>query len=471
VLLGSCNRSENNEESGRGLDLLGMGATTTVKKLPLVGTAEKSVASARRGDDLEGYLEDRQRHLLRLLRGGTIFGLLAVAVSAVANTLVFTDRLPERLLTHALQAAMLAATALATSLPGAGRWAHHLAVALMLGINTSLLWSLSLSPGDLDVLTAVVVSVLGTCALLLPLGVRAQAFLAVYTVLGFVFLPPWPDLSPTRKYNVGLGLLLGAGSSVICAAIVDRHRRATWVERERALMLARMKSEFVSMMSHELRTPINVILGYTDMIRTQSPSPEELDEDLRRIEAAGHDLLTLIENTLQIGKLEAGRDEIHLERISLPAFWTELGRSCARLPRRPEVEFVWEGDLPPVSVATEPRRLTLIVRNLVGNALKFTERGSVRASLALQQNALQLRVADTGIGIKAEDRDAIFEMYRQARKGTPHRLGGSGLGLYIVRRFVGQLGGTIQLESEPGRGSTFTVTLPVHETSPIATAA
>jgi len=109
---------------------------------------------------------------------------------------------------------------------------------------------------------------------------------------------------------------------------------------------------------------------------------------------------------------------------------------------------------------TDPRKLLVVVRNLVGNALKFTERGSVRAEVRLEADTVILRVADTGIGIRREDQETIFDMFRQADGSDTRRFGGSGLGLYIVRRFVQQLGGTIALESAPGQGSVFTVALP-----------
>jgi signal transduction histidine kinase len=220
-----------------------------------------------------------------------------------------------------------------------------------------------------------------------------------------------------------------------------------------------LKSEFVSTMSHELRTPMNVILGYAEMAR-------EADGDLSpaacvsRIEAAGHDLLTLIESTLEIGRIDAGRDEVRLERVGLEALWGALGESCQRLPRAAGVRLIWE-NAPPIAAVTDPRKLTVVVRNLVGNALKFTEKGSVRAALTLTASHVQIQVVDTGVGIRPEDQATVFEMFRQADGSETRRFGGSGLGLYIVRRFAQQLGGTVALESALHCGSTFTVMLPL----------
>jgi signal transduction histidine kinase len=146
--------------------------------------------------------------------------------------------------------------------------------------------------------------------------------------------------------------------------------------------------------------------------------------------------------------------------VSLPAFWTALREGCARMPRRAEVALEW-GDVPTVSFATDPRKLTVMVRNLVGNALKFTERGRVQVALAVDDEAAVVRVADTGIGIRREDQETVFELFRQADGSDSRRFGGTGLGLYIVRQFAQQLGGRVDLESAPGRGTTFTITLPV----------
>jgi signal transduction histidine kinase len=221
-----------------------------------------------------------------------------------------------------------------------------------------------------------------------------------------------------------------------------------------------LKSEFVSTMSHELRTPLNVILGYAEMALDRDVESAGRDDCVRGIAASGRDLLELIESTLEIGKLEAGRQEVRREAVALPEFWRQLVQACRRLPRRPEVALEMPESVPAVTVDTDPRKLNIIVRNLVGNALKFTERGHVRVEIACESAVVTLRVSDTGIGISPEDRDMIFEIFRQADGSDARRYGGVGLGLYIVRRFVEQLGGTLGLESTLGRGTTFTLSLP-----------
>jgi signal transduction histidine kinase len=223
---------------------------------------------------------------------------------------------------------------------------------------------------------------------------------------------------------------------------------------------SRLKSEFLSTVSHELRTPLNVVLGYAEMARDQTVPVAERASCLDKIEGASRDLLGLIEDTLEIGRLDSGRDEVRRETIELGALWRAIRTNCAALTPRPGVVLDWRQDVPASAVVVDPRKLTLIVRNLVSNAVKFTERGRVCVSVELDGGALRVTVSDTGIGIAEADRACIFEMFRQADGSNTRRYGGTGLGLYIVRRFVEQLGGAIELDSVLGEGSTFTIVLP-----------
>ena len=220
----------------------------------------------------------------------------------------------------------------------------------------------------------------------------------------------------------------------------------------------RLKSEFVSTISHELRTPLNVILGFTEMAR----DPElrgDVDRFLGRVDASARELLDLVESTLAVGKLEAGRDDVQLETVRLPEFWRKLRDGFTAIAQSPAVTLDWCADVPDVELTTDPRKLAIVTRNLIGNALKFTEQGWVRATARAEHDAVVIEVADTGIGIRPEDQEAVFEMFRQVDGSEARRFAGTGLGLYIVRRFVHRLGGTVSLASEPGKGSVFTVRL------------
>ncbi len=232
-------------------------------------------------------------------------------------------------------------------------------------------------------------------------------------------------------------------------------------ELEHALRRAnRMKLEFVSTMSHELRTPLAAIMGYVEMGRDARFETADRLAFLHDIDRSARQLLELIEATLDVGRLEAGRDEARLEPISLLAFWDDLRTGCANIPRHDDVELSWGNSVPDRVLVTDRRKLTIVLRNLITNALKFTERGSVRVDAEIDLSSVIFRVRDTGVGIDPDDHDRIFEMYRQADSSDTRRYGGTGLGLHIVRRFLDQLGGTIALESTLGQGSTFTITLP-----------
>jgi signal transduction histidine kinase len=223
----------------------------------------------------------------------------------------------------------------------------------------------------------------------------------------------------------------------------------------------RLKSEFVSTMSHELRTPINVILGYADMVTDAQFDAEAREAIVERIRLAGGDLLDLVESTLDISRLELGRDEVRRERVHVPEFWLRLAERCARIPHRDAVRLDWQAGVPDASLETDPRKVRVMVTNLVSNALKFTERGSVRVALALDDDTFTVRVEDTGIGISRADQRVIFDVFRQADSSDTRRYGGTGLGLFIVQRYAEQLGGDVTVDSAPGQGSVFSVRLPV----------
>lgn len=254
---------------------------------------------------------------------------------------------------------------------------------------------------------------------------------------------------PRRCHRLAQGFADAGALALDGARVVDDLRRTN-----------RLKSEFVSTISHEMRTPLNVILGNIEMGRDPDLPDDERSACLERADAAGRQLLLLIEDALDVGRLGAGTDDPELEAIELPALWGVLRAQCAALPHPPRVRLLWDDAVAPGLVATDPRKLGVIVRNLVQNALKFTVDGEVRVDVQRAGNDMILRVADTGIGIAPEQHATAFELFRQGDGSDARRYGGIGLGLYIVRRFVDQLGGRITLESTPGRGTTFTVQLP-----------
>jgi signal transduction histidine kinase len=225
----------------------------------------------------------------------------------------------------------------------------------------------------------------------------------------------------------------------------------------------RLKSEFVAMMSHELRTPLNAIIGYGDLLLEGAfgELSDEQGEVLGRQQRASRDLLRLIADILDLSRLESGRATLRVEPIAPAHLFEEVDAETRHLQRPHEVavHFAAEPDLP--RLLTDGAKLKVVLKNLLGNALKFTERGSIEVrARACDAAGIEIAVADTGIGIPDEHVGAIFEPFRQVQAATPHGQGGVGLGLYIVRRVVEILGGSVTVESAVGKGSRFRVWLP-----------
>jgi signal transduction histidine kinase len=255
---------------------------------------------------------------------------------------------------------------------------------------------------------------------------------------------------PPRAHRLLCGIAEAASVALENARVIADLERAS-----------RLKSEFVSTMSHELRSPLHVILGSVEMLRDPALSVADRTRCLERADGAGRELLGLIDDTLELGRIDAGLHDLRLAPVPLQRLWGELRVQCAGLPRRVPVALAWDDDVPALTILTDARKLGAVVRNLVHNALKFTLKGQVRVAVAAEPDALAIHVADTGIGIRAEDRDSIFEMFRQADGSDTRAFGGAGLGLHIVRRFVDELGGKISVTSALGEGSVFTVRLPL----------
>jgi signal transduction histidine kinase len=220
----------------------------------------------------------------------------------------------------------------------------------------------------------------------------------------------------------------------------------------------RVKTEFVSTMSHELRTPLSVMLGYVDVL-ADAVRDEQSRIVLDRMRIAGQDLLELVQATLDLNRLESGQDPACLEAVSMHELWDELAMQFSAIRPRDGVALRWEAQGMPVAF-TDRRKVKIVVKNLVGNALKFTPAGEVTAAVRLSGGRCVVVVRDTGIGIPPEHLPGIFEMFRQVDNSDRRSHGGVGLGLYIVRQLAEQLGATLDVASTVGRGTTFTLSLP-----------
>jgi signal transduction histidine kinase len=216
-------------------------------------------------------------------------------------------------------------------------------------------------------------------------------------------------------------------------------------------------------MSHELRTPLNAVLGYAELIQDgiYGEVPGKIQDVLERIQQNGRHLLGLINAVLDLSKIEAG--QLTLQPADYSVRELALGAISGTEALAAEKKLALELDVPadlPQGFGDE-RRITQVLLNLVGNAIKFTDAGSVGIRARLEDGCFLIAVSDTGVGIAAEDQQRVFEEFQQVDSSSTRRKGGTGLGLAIARRIVELHGGRIWVESTPGQGTTFYFTLPL----------
>jgi signal transduction histidine kinase len=269
---------------------------------------------------------------------------------------------------------------------------------------------------------------------------------------------PEPFTTPQQRIAQGISQI--ASLALVNAQLLEGLEQAN-----------RLKSDFLATISHELRTPLNIIIGYTQLVLDET---EENTGDgfaakhvgmLQRVDRSARELLDLITALLDVSRLEAGQRLLDVREIRLQELLEEIEAETGELLRgKPGLHLVWplKTALPPLQ--TDRAKLKVVLKNLVGNAVKFTQQGQVMINVAANngevEGEVEFCVIDTGVGIAPEVLPVIFEMFRQGDSSATRRLEGVGLGLYIVKRLVELLGGRIEVESEVGHGSTFRVWIP-----------
>ena len=274
------------------------------------------------------------------------------------------------------------------------------------------------------------------------------------------------DTRVRRFTEDGVSLLTAFADQAALALEKARLLEEAEQARDEAEEANRTKSQFLANMSHELRTPLNAIIGYSEMLQEEASEieNEEFEEDLERINGAGKHLLGLINDVLDISKIEDGAMDIYLETFPIEPMVQDVVTTMQTLVEKNSNSL--EIDCPDSvgSIHAGTTKIRQCLFNLIGNASKFTEQGTislkVSRGIAEGQEWINFAVSDTGIGMNEEQMGRLFEAFAQAEASTTRRFGGTGLGLAITRHFCEMMGGTVLVESQAGKGSTFTMKLP-----------
>jgi signal transduction histidine kinase len=309
--------------------------------------------------------------------------------------------------------------------------------------------------------------------LLLALTVAASTLICIPLWHAFFFtsMPRAVPITATIvSFVVGLPLILYMQHVIHCLAESERaltrlasQLSAKTQEAERA---SNAKSEFVARMSHELRTPLNAVIGYSEMLLEDTKKglrPEQRD-DLQRIHGAGKHLLSLVNDVLDLSRIETGRMEVIAAPIDLARFIDDIVATSRPLLEANRNTLALERSSEPGIVLGDADKLRKIVLNLLSNAAKFTENGHIYLRIERERvgrgDWLTITVRDTGIGIGPGELARLFEVFTQGEPLMTRKYGGTGLGLALCRKLARLMGGEVTAESEPGRGSCFTLRLP-----------
>ena len=246
------------------------------------------------------------------------------------------------------------------------------------------------------------------------------------------------------------------------ADLAEQNTRLQWQSRELE-KANRLKSEFLASMSHELRTPINALIGYASLMldRIYGDLTPRQEEGLKRIQGAAQHLLALINDILDLAKIEAGRMPLHLDDVTLGDIMTEISQQIEPMVKKKNLTLNIELPSRELILHTDRTKVKQILLNLLSNAVKFTHQGGISVTILKDDEDLRFDVRDSGIGIRESDLDSIWEDFRQVDQSRTREFGGTGLGLSITRKLVDALGGHVFAESVFGKGSTFTVVLPI----------
>ena len=278
------------------------------------------------------------------------------------------------------------------------------------------------------------------------------------------------DVPPVYAYLTGVATEKGTQCLVTALDLTKRRQIEDELvaAKEKAEESDRLKLLFLANMSHEIRTPMNGIMGFTSLLKEPALSAEEQQEYIRMIEKSGTRMLTIINDIMSISKIEAGEVTISISDTNVNREIEDIETFFQPEAKQKGIQIIIDHSLTdkPITIKTDEEKFYAVLTNLVKNALKFTNKGSVEIGCEKKGEYLEFFVRDTGIGIRPDQRELIFARFRQASESLTHHFEGSGLGLSISKAYVEMLGGKIWVESVLGEGSTFYFTLPYHDDEP-----
>ena len=254
-------------------------------------------------------------------------------------------------------------------------------------------------------------------------------------------------------------------------AAAERARLEAETARTEAERANTIKTDFLAVMSHELRTPLTAIMGYEELLSDgiSGPVTETQKQQLGRINASAHHLLGLIDEILTFARVDVGREKVRVEKVSINTAIAEAAALVEPMAAAKSLRFVVVHLMEDQMMLTDRTKLKQMIVNLLSNAIKFTDEGEVRLTAAIRGECVELCVTDTGIGIDSANLEAIFEPFWQVEQGATRKIGGTGLGLSVTRKLARLLGGDVTVRTGVGKGSTFSLTLPLSPPAPAPT--